>query len=364
MVGVNVEGDHLRESPSWVVDVLSHTPIKWLRIHTLPTRSLDQKGPNGISYLDAIEHVCRSGFNILTPIDVGYTDVVGTIPRAKLDSFVEESYDYSFKAAKLIAETASRNHVEVMFGIENEIDIKSWIMQSLPGIGWRESSETWTSLSLDYTLKYKRLNNILKGVKDAAPATPTMASVSAEDVDDLIGLLRTRPRVLPVKKSSLESLADKFVDWKVELAHIKEHLDVDLVGIDSYPNYFLKYPIMGQDTATKVADAAALSGKPVFNSEFGYSTYRSRFERIYLGLLRRRPSSRLQEEFFRNTLSSIETSKSMGTFPWVLLTHTDRVEIPRQETYFGLLQMHGNHVRKMPAFDYYTDWLKRRETKQ
>jgi hypothetical protein len=361
MAGINVEGDHLRESLQWVVDVLRDTPIKWLRIHTLPTRSLDQKGPGGTSYLDAIEHVCRSGFNIVTPIDVGYTDVVGTIQRAKLDGFVEESYDHSFKAAKLIAETASRNHVEVIFGIENEIDIKSWVMQSLPGIGWRESSETWTSLSLDYTLKYKRLNNILRGVKDAAPVSRTMTNVSAEDVDDLIGLLRTRPRVLPVQKNALANFADKLVDWKVELTHIKEHLDVDLIGIDTYPNYFLKYPIMGQDTATKVADAAALSGKPVLNPEFGYSTYRSVFERMYLGLLRRRSARRLQEEFFRNTLSSIETSQSVGTFPWTLLTHTDRVEIPKQETYFGLFQMHGTHVRKMPAFDYYLDWLKRRD---
>jgi len=363
MAGINVEGDHLRESPEWVVQVLTRTPIKWLRIHTLPTRTLDQKGTDGTSYLDAIEHVARSGFNIVTPIDVGYTDVVGTIPRAGLDAFVEESYDHSFRAAKLISEVASRNRVEVIFGIENEIDIKSWIMQSLPGIAWRESTETWTSLSLDYQLKYRRLNNILRGVKDAASAARTMTNVSAEDADDLIGLLRTRPRSLPVKKGALENLADKFVDWKVELTHIKEHLDVDLVGIDTYPNYFLKYPIMGQDTATKVADAAALSGKPVLNPEFGYSTYRSLFERMYLRLLRRRPASRLQEEFFQNTLSSIETSQSIGTFPWNLLTHTDRVEVPKQETYFGLFQMHGMHVRKMPAFDYYVDWLRRMEAR-
>ena len=364
MAGVNVDGGLLRESPKWVTETLASTPIRWLRIHTLPTRSLDQKGPGGLSYLDAIEQVCRSGLNIVTPIDVGYTEVVGSVPRAGLDAFIEESYGYSSKAARLIAETASRYNVEAVFGIENEIDMKSWIMQSLPGIVWRESSEAWISFALDSSLKYQRLNNILRGVKDSVPAARTMVNVSAEDAEDLLGLLRRRPRDLPAQRGALETFSDKMVDWKVELAHVKERLDVDLVGVDTYPNYFLKFPIMGQDTANKVAQAAAISGKPIFNPEFGYSTYRSILERFSAGLLLKPSASRMQVEFFRNTLASIETSQSVGTFPWLLMTQTDRVEVPRQESYFGLFQMHGRAVRKQPAFDYYVDWLQRRDGKK
>jgi hypothetical protein len=46
------------------------------------------------------------------------------------------------------------------------------------------------------------------------------------------------------------------------------------------------------------------------------------------------------------------------------MTQTDRVEVPRQESYFGLFQMHGRAVRKQPAFDYYVDWLQRRDGKK
>ncbi|MDA4134874.1 MAG: hypothetical protein OK441_04840 [Thaumarchaeota archaeon] len=363
MAGVNVDGDLLRESPKWVAEILARTPIKWLRIHTLPTRSLDQKGPGGLSYLDAIEYVCRSGLNIITPVDVGYTEVVGSVPRARLDAFIEESYGYSSKAAKLIAETAARYDVEAVFGIENEIDMKSWIMQSLPGVAWRESSETWIAFALNSSLKYQRLNNILRGVKDAVPSARTMINVSAADAEDLLGLIRRRPRALPAQRSALETLSDKMVDWKVELERVKERLDVDLVGIDTYPNYFLKFPIMGKDTANKVAQAAAISGKPVLNPEFGYSIYRSLLERLSAGLLLKPSASRMQLEFFRNTLTSIETSLSVGTFPWLLMTQAEKIEVPRQESYFGLFQMHGRTVRKQPAFDYYIDWLQRRNVK-
>ena len=52
MAGMNVRGLDARDFPDRVVEILKPTPIRWLRIHALPTRSLDRKGPNGLSYLD------------------------------------------------------------------------------------------------------------------------------------------------------------------------------------------------------------------------------------------------------------------------------------------------------------------------
>src|SRR5271169_4503175 len=132
MAGINLEGDDLREFPQKVMEVLEPTPIKWLRIHPLPTRSLDEKGANGVSYLDAIDLACKSGYNILAPIDVGYKEVVKSIELETMDAFIEDSYDHSFKAAKQLTEVAQKHGVELMFGIENEIDMKSWVLQSLP----------------------------------------------------------------------------------------------------------------------------------------------------------------------------------------------------------------------------------------
>jgi hypothetical protein len=359
MAGVNVEADDLRAYSRRLMEILKPTPIKWLRVHPLPTRTLDQVGAGGLSYLDAVDYACANGYNVIAPIDVGYTEVVGTVPYEKMDSFVDESYDYSLKATKQLSEVAQKNGVEMIFGVENEIDMKSWILQSLPGVAWRASPETWAALALDYALKYKRLNNILKGIKDAAPDAKTMVNLSAEDLGDLLDVLRRHPDVLAKQGKTVEDVSDKLVDWRAEIERLKGTLDIDMVGLDTYPNYVLKYPVLGQDTNSNLADAAKLGHKPVFNPEFGYSTYRSWLDKVVFALLRRRSAPGMQTEFFKNTLASIELSQSLGTFPWVLVTHTDKPVSPREEDYFGLFLMRGEGLKREPAFDYYLDWLRR-----
>ena len=359
MAGINVEADDLRAYPQRLVEILEPTPIEWLRIHPLPTRTLDQMGPGGLSYLDAVDYACGHGYNVIAPIDVGYSEVVGTIPLEGLDAFVAESYDHSLKAARQLSEVAQKNGVEMIYGVENEIDMKSWILQSLPGVAWRASPEAWAALALDYSLKYKRLNNILRGIKDAVPDARTMVNLSAEDLGDLLDVLRRHPDVLAKQGKTVEDVSDKLVDWRAEIGRLNGSLDVDMIGLDTYPNYVLKYPVLGQDTNSDLADAAQLGHKPVFNPEFGYSTYRSWLDRVVFGLLRRRSAPGMQTEFFENTLESIGLSQSLGTFPWVLVTHTDKPVSPKEEDFFGLFLMRGDQLRREPAFDYYIDWLRK-----
>jgi len=366
MAGMNVEGDDARDYPQRVVELLRPTPIKWLRVHPLPTRSLGEKGTNGLTYLDGIEYLCRNGYGIVIPLDVGYAQNVGTVPFKGLDSFVEESYQFSFTAAKQIGEVARKNHAGLVFGVENEFDAKSWLLQSIPLFGWRGEFLTWAKLALDYDLKYRRLNNILRGARDAEPGATTMANVVAVDANPFVEQVKAEARrhsdLLRANSILVEDLTDNVLDWRTELKYLKDHLDVDLVGLDTYANYLLKYPVLGLETGGQLSEAAALTGKPVFNPEFGYSTYRSVLEKIVFGLLRRPSAATMQRQYFRNTLDSIGQSQSRGTFPWVLMTHTDRSASPEQEAYYGLFQIKGEkEPRKMPAYDYYAEWLRKKK---
>lgn len=363
LAGMNVTGDDVRRAPEQVAELLNPTPIRWLRIHTLPNRTLEEEGPAGHTYLDGIEYLCKNGYNIMAPIEVGYSVNVGSIASQDLEKFVEDSYQESFKASKKISEVAQKYDRQVIFCIENEIDIKSWILQALPGIGWRAPFDTWAKQALDFDLKYKRLNNILQGTKDAAPDAKTLANVVAEDLRVFFSSFREEierySSVLEKQSIRIKDITDEALDWKVELKHLKENLKVDYVGIDTYANWVLKYPVYGQETGSKVKEAAELTGKPVLNAEFGYTTYRTFVESIFFPLLGRPPASQMQLQFFKNTLSSIEQSQTMGTFPWVLITHPDLPANPRQEAYFGIFKMRQGQLNKEPAFDYYVEWLRR-----
>lgn len=364
LAGMNVEGEDIREFPDKVVEILRPTPIKWLRVHSLRTRALEEKTPSGATYLDGIEHLARSGYNILAAIEVGYARNVGYVAIEDLDRFVEESYRESLSSCKKISEVVRRHGRELMFGIENEIDPKAWILQALPGVEWRGRFETWARLAVDFELKYKRLNNILRGAIEADPQAKTMTNIVAEDVRVFLSDLRaelTKYSSLVRKASlSIDELVDRAVDWRLELKYLKDHLAVDYIGLDNYPNWILKAPIYGQETGGKVREAVALTERPVFNAEFGYTTYRTFLEKFLFTILRRPSASQMQLQFFQNSLMSIEQSPSVGTFPWVLITHPDRPATPEQEAYFGLTKMErGGEVRKEPTFDYYSEWLRR-----
>jgi len=365
MAGINVEGDDVRDVPEKVVELLKPTPIRWVRVHLLPTRKLDDKGPNGTSYMDGLEHLCRNGYSVIAPIDVGYTENVGKVPADRIDAFIEESYDFSFKASKRIAEVAERNGVGVIFGVENEIDMKSWLLQSLPGVEWRGTFQTWAALALDRGLRYRRLDNILKGTMEAVPGARTMTNLDAEDamdaVEDAVQHLTSKHQETLEKLSvPVGEVEDKLVDWRSELEYMKGKLSVDMIGLDSYPDYVFKYPVLGGEIALKVADAQRISGKPVFNPEFGYSTYRNFLEKVLFGLSRRPGAEEMQLQFFRNALGAIGKTSSCGTFPWVLITHVDRRVMPAEEAYFGLFAMRGGTMVRRRAFDYYVEWLRSR----
>jgi len=367
MAGINVEGDDVRDFPEKVVELLKPTPIKWVRVHLLPTRRLDDKGPNGMSYMDGLDYVCRNGYNLMAPIDVGYSENVGNVPIGKMDAFVEESYDFSFRASKRIGEVAEKRGVDVIFGVENEIDMKAWLLQSLPGTGWRGTVETWAVLALDRGLKYRRLDGILRGIKDAVPGARTMTNLDAEDAmdaaeDAMEHLASKHQEVLDRLSIPIGEVEDRLIDWRSELEYMKGKLSVDMIGLDSYPDYVFKYPVLGGEIALKVADAERISGIPVINPEFGYSTYRNIVEKMVLGSSRRPDAEEMQLEFFRNALGAIGKSGSRGTFPWVLITHVDRRAKPAQEAYFGLYAMKGETLVKRRAFDYYVEWLRARAT--
>ncbi|MBI4257656.1 MAG: hypothetical protein HY619_01750 [Thaumarchaeota archaeon] len=363
MAGMNIAGNDVRDYPEKIVELLQPTPIRWIRVHAFPTRSLEESGPTGLNYLQTIEHLCKNGFNILAPIEVGYIENIGSVAIADLDKFIEASYQESYKACKKISEVVRRTGRELIFGIENEIDVKSWILQALPGIGWRASFEAWVQQAVDFNLKYKRLNNILKGANDADPEAKTMTNIVAEDVrvfiEDFRRELAKYSALLKQHSILAEEIPDDLIDWKVELKHLKENLKVDYVGLDNYANWIIKYPVYGQETGSKVREAEKLAGRPVFNPEFGYTTYRTLFERALFWILRRSSASEMQLQFYRNTLGSLEETSSIGTFPWVLFTHPDRPASPRQEAYFGLYKMSHGNLTKEPAFDYYVEWLKK-----
>ncbi len=119
------------------IDFLRRTRIRWVRIHPLPSRRLRSKNSMGVSYLDSIEKFAEAGFNLVLPIDVGVKENVGVISGAHLSKFVDDSYSESFKAVKQIESRISRYDPKIIYGIENEVDTKEWILQSMPTLGWR-----------------------------------------------------------------------------------------------------------------------------------------------------------------------------------------------------------------------------------
>jgi hypothetical protein len=167
-------------------------------------------------------------------------------------------------------------------------------------------------------------------------------------------------RILRENSIHLDEMTNGAIDWRRELGQIRERLRVDVVGIDTYPNYLLKVPVLGEEAGRRVAEARALTGKRVVNLEFGYSTYRNAAERAILRAYRMPSPSEMQLRFFQNTLNGLEGSESAGTFPWVLMSRPSTNSNPKQESWFGLFKMNdGRVIKKEPAFDYYVDWLRR-----
>jgi hypothetical protein len=362
--GMNLRATHVRSVPKVCLEVLKEKPIRWLRIHETPTRRLDEKADNGLSYLDGIEELCKAGYNLIVPIDVGSIENVGRIPLGSLDKFVKESYDYSKEAAFKLHSIALTHGCKIIFGVENEIDTKEWVLQSSPGVEWRAETTTWFALAIDVEKKYKRLDNILAGIHDAAPEALTMTNVEADDLDDYLVQM---PKDLDESAGILlrygliaerKELGDHLDDWKIEMARVRDKLDVDLVGIDNYPNYIRKWPVLGGDIGPKVDDAGRISAKQVINCEFGYSTYRSTAEKLEAFLLGKPSAQEMQQEFFRTALASIEASSSKGTFPWVTFTEPSAFNNPPQEGWFGLYKLKDKEVAYAePSFRLYCDWL-------
>jgi len=365
LCGINVKAKHARSIPGLCLEVLKEKPITWLRVHEIPTRLLEEKAENGVSHLDAIEKFCEAGYNLIVPIDVGIVENVGRIPIERLDDFIDESYEYSRSAASKIYVIAKAYDRKVIFGVENEIDTKEWILQSSPLAGWRGETATWFTLSMDIERKYRRLNNILVGIHEGAPEALTMTNVEADDLETYVPQMHTffdastkilQARGLLTKK---EKLSDHLEDWKVEMKRVRDKLDVDFVGIDNYPNYAWKWPVLGSEIGPKTDEASRISGKPAINCEFGYTTHRSLYETLAALIWRKPSAERMQAEFYERTLSSIKRSSSKGSFPWVIFTEPFISNNPAEEGGFGLHKLENHKVAYVePSFDIYCDWLK------
>src|SRR5579862_9362924 len=180
--GINVHAAEARAFTLELIEFLKKTPIEWVRIHPLPSRRLKSRGITGLSYLDTIEKFAQAGFNLVLPIDVGVKENVGVVTGAHLGKFVDDSYGESFKAVKQIETRLSKYaSTRIIYGVENEIDTKEWILQSMPTIGWRETTLSWLELSINKDLKYKRLAHILEGIREAAPGRQTIVNFEADD---------------------------------------------------------------------------------------------------------------------------------------------------------------------------------------
>lgn len=374
--GINVHAPEARAFTQELIGFLKKTPIEWVRIHPLPTRRLKVKGISGLSYLDAIEKFAQAGFNLILPIDVGVKENVGIITGARLRKFVDESYGESFKAVKQIEMRLSRfSNVKVIYGIENEIDTKEWILQSMPTVAWRETTLSWIELSVNKDLKYKRLGNILEAVREAAPGRPTMVNFEADDpaedwtasVSFILAGQTVFSKLHIIEKDARRRMNDYRIDVATALARLRH---IDIIGLDNYPNYFTKIPPRGQELGEKANMIAKRTHKPVINVEFGYTTTGRGTKpfRVFggqSGTTSANPESPLyrspeenQKKFFMNALSSIESSSSQGTFPWVLMIDPASGERPAEEKGFSLLKIGSNRMLEpVPALDYYVSWL-------
>lgn len=356
MKGINIHEKYARTQTNRLIEFLKGTKIEWVRIHPLPTRKLDTDS------LNAIDKFCAAGYNLIVPIDVGVVDNVGEVSLDKVEKFVGDSYDFAKAAVTRISRIVREHDRHIVYGIENEIDTKEWFLQSLPRVGWRKSPEAWFKMASDVDLKYRRLNNILKGVKDADPRANTMVNVEADDLWSFIGHMDKHIKESEELLKGLGLIENPLLsyleDWEVEMGRVAKKLAIDLVGLDNYPNYLNKYPVRGQEIGSRVDRAAQLSGKPAINCEFGYTTYRPFWLNVWYELTHIPSSSELQLKFFENALQSITASSSKGTFPWVMLTDSTEVTIPGEENGFGIMKVDPRiGIRREPAFDCYVRWL-------
>jgi hypothetical protein len=363
--GINVHAPESRDFCLETIEFLRKTPIEWVRIHPIPSRRLRTKGANGISHLDSIEKFAEAGFNLVIPIDVGVKENVGVINAATLRSFVDDSYGESFKAVKQIETKVAKYNRRIIYGVENEIDTKEWILQSMPTVAWREETLAWLDLSVNKDLKFKRLGHILEGIKEASPNSLTMVNFEADDpVEDWTSQTSfiLAAQTVFSKLGFLEKDArHRMNNYRLDVMEANRRLKhFDIIGLDNYPNYFRKIPTRGQKIGKKVDYVARLTKKPVINIEFGYT--REGIARPFLSPVE------LQREFFLNALSSIENSSSQGTFPWVLFLDLLNYYKPKEENGFGLLRLGSNRIfEPLPALDVYLNWLdeiKSREEEQ
>ncbi|MGI0090697.1 MAG: hypothetical protein ACREBS_03220 [Nitrososphaerales archaeon] len=376
--GINIHAGALREFPIEIIEFLRRTPIDWVRVHPLPSRKIRDKSRSGISYLDAIGKLAQAGFNLVVPIDVGLKENVGAITAANMRKFVDDSYSESFKAVKQIETRINGFKRNIIYGVENELDTKEWILQSLPTVGWRESSLAWLDLSVNKELKYKRLRYIFEGIKEASPDSLTMINFEADDPSEDGSLAMSFIIAAQAVLSKLGIFEKNAQDWinnfRLDISEALSRLNqIDIVGLDSYPNYFTKFPPKGSDIGPKVNEIAHLTHKPIINSEFGYTTSGRRLKpsdvfpndkkKEIVGGRRNEekeiPSpEELQRHFFDNALASIENSSSQGTFPWVLLIDPIKRPKPVEEIGFRLSKLSYNRaLDPVPALEHYTAWL-------
>ena len=427
MVGINIKGKHARDLNAWIRNRLKTTAIKWLRIHDpFPTRNLESSNAQGYSYLNAIRDFCDSGFNLVLPIDVGIVqnDIrIGAQfeepDSTTLEDSIEESYHYAYKGTKQICETIkSAKQVEVIFGIENEIDVKQMILQSAPLLGWRQYATSWKKMAMNLELRRRRLMNICKGVHKACKETginaKTLINMSCDDVKDVfeshkiseeflgwfeqLGVSdkvrnalddeytprRLYQDVLNFVKdvSPNDEAMQRFDSWELDLERTTKELDeelskegmepIDYIGVDTYPDYFSLESPKGKKVGEKVEIAEKIigKGKKIINLEFGHHTFSTgnflssilqeipNLEEFVNRLLGKATPSENQLEFFRDALESISQTASIGTFPWVLITEPDIIEkYPLQEAYFGLIKQRADGtLKEEPAFLEYVRW--------
>ncbi len=382
--GMNIHAAEGRAFTLELIEFLKKTPIEWVRIHPLPTRRLRTKGMTGLSYLDAVEKFAQAGFNLILPIDVGVKENVGIITGNHLHKFVDESYGESFRAVKQIETRLSRfKDLKIIYGIENEIDTKEWIIQSLPTIAWREDTATWLRLSTNEDLKYKRLGYILEAIKEAAPDRPTMINVEADDPADdwtsstafMVAAQTVASSLHLLEKDARTRMNNYRIDVATALSRLR---DFDIIGLDNYPNYFTKLPPRGSEIGEKVNNVAKRTHKPVINLEFGYTTTGRGTKpiNVFRGSRTSDPNSDRdhsfqlspednQKKFFVNALSSIESSSSQGTFPWVLMIDPASGDRPPEEKGFTLLKIGSNRMLEpVAAFNYYISWLETIKSKE
>jgi hypothetical protein len=363
--GMNVHCPEARDFPIEQIEFLLKTNVRWVRIHPLPSRKLRWKNRQGVSYLDAIEKFAQAGFNLILPIEVGVKDNVGVISGAHLSKFIDESYSESFKAVKQIETRISKHGRKVIYGVENEIDTKEWIAQSTPGVEWRATLPAWTKLSVDQGMKYKRLNNILEGIKEASPESATMVNFEADDPKENWNLTMSFAYSVEIIASKLRILdraaPRRMNSYRMDIVTAMRRLrNVDIIGLDNYPNYLDKVPPKGEEIGTKVDEVVRMTRKPVLNVEFGYTRDEPFWKRLRPWGIKDygRSLEEYQQIFFRNALGSIGNSASQGTFPWVLWLDPTKSSQPIEENGFSLMRLGFNHSLELtPALSYYVNWL-------